>query len=74
MYKGLLKEGCPLIIKTDNRPFFDYSVESLKEFGAKIEKISYDLHAENPVDNIKTEYEQRFSAMGVPINYCKAYL
>ncbi len=74
MYKFLLKEGCPLIIKTDNRSFFDYSVESLKEFGANIAKISYDLHAENPVDNIETEYEQRFSAMGVPINYCKAYL
>lgn len=74
MYKKLLKDGAPLIIKTDNRPFFDYSVESLKEFGAKIEKISYDLHAENPTDNIETEYEQRFSAMGVPINYCKAYL
>ncbi len=74
IYKDLLGEGCPLIIKTDNRPFFDYSVESLKEFGARIEKISYDLHAENPADNIETEYEQRFSAMGVPINYCKAYL
>ena len=32
------------------------------------------LHAENHTDNIETEYEQRFSAMGVPINYCKAYL
>ena len=74
MYKVLLKDGCPLIIKTDNRPFFDYSVESLKEFGARIEKISYDLHAEKPADNIETEYEQRFSAMGIPINYCKAYL
>ncbi len=74
LYKLLLKPGCPLIIKTDNRPFFDYSLESLKEFGAKIEKVSYDLHAENPIDNIETEYEQRFSAMGVPINYCKAYL
>ena len=74
LYKSLLKPNCPLIIKTDNRPFFDYSVESLKEFGANIEKISYDLHAENPSDNIETEYEQRFSALGVPINYCKAYL
>ncbi len=74
MYKDLLKDGCPLIIKTDNRPFFDYSLESLKEFGATIEKVSYDLHAEAPEDNIETEYEQRFSSMGIPINYCKAYL
>lgn len=74
LYKRLLKEGAPLIIKTDNRDFFDYSVESLKEFGADIKKISYDLHAENPVDNVETEYEQRFSSMGVPINYCYAIL
>jgi len=28
------------------------------------------LHANEPSENIRTEYENRFSAEGVPINRC----
>ena len=37
------------------------------------DKVNEKSPLRGPV-NIETEYEQRFSAMGVPINYCKAYL
>ena len=54
--------------KTDNDLLFQYSLEQYKEYGYKINKISYDLHKEN-IPNIMTEYEERFSNMGIKIKY-----
>ena len=54
--------------KTDNVDLFEYSLEQYKEYGYKINKISYDLHKED-IPNIMTEYEERFSNMGIKIKY-----
>ena len=56
--------------KTDNRALFDFSVESVKEAGWKLRALTYDLHKEEELnkDNIMTEYEERFSALGNPIH------
>ncbi|MBR1867262.1 MAG: tRNA (guanosine(46)-N7)-methyltransferase TrmB [Clostridia bacterium] len=55
-------------LKTDNARFFEFSIESLSEFGFKLRNITLDLHnsvyAEN---NIVTEYEKMFSDRGMPI-------
>jgi len=75
LYTKLMKNEGLIIQKTDNRPLFDFSVESYKSFGATIEKISYDLHGESWYDtigNVVTEYEQRFMDLGTPINYAIA--
>jgi len=40
----------------------------------KVSEVTFDLHANEPPDNIRTEYENRFSAEGVPINRLVAYL
>ena len=57
--------------KTDNDDLFSFSVDSLKEHGYTIEEISYDLH-NTDIDNIMTEYEEKFSNMGIKIKYLKA--
>ena len=55
-------------MKTDNLDLFNYSVDSLKEYGYTINEISNDLHKEK--DNIiTTEYEDKFTSKGMKINY-----
>lgn len=74
IYKKILKPGSAVYFKTDNRGLFDFSVEEFKEFGLKLDKLTYDLHnSEYFESNVMTEYEKRFSSMGVPINRVEAY-
>lgn len=70
-YKGLLKQGGQIHFKTDNRPLFDFSLEEFAEIGCRVEDISFDLHCEERPDNIRTEYEEKFSAKGFKINRCE---
>ena len=69
-YRRILKHGAQLQFKTDNRPLFDYSLEQFKLLNLDVDCITFDLHADNPSDNIQTEYERKFSALGVAINRC----
>lgn len=70
-YDDLFVDKCLIIQKTDNDDLFAYSLESLKEYGYTLEKISYDLHNED-ISNVMTEYEEKFSNMGIKIKYLKA--
>ena len=70
-YRGLLKKGGEIHFKTDNRPLFDFSLEEFEAVGCRVEDISYDLHSEDRPDNIRTEYEEKFSAKGFKINRCE---
>lgn len=67
-YDNLFKDKFHIIQKTDNDNLFLYSLEEYKKYGYKINRISYDLHKEN-IPNIMTEYEEKFSDMGIPIKY-----
>lgn len=74
IYKKILKENGAVYFKTDNRGLFDFSVEEFRSFGMCLEKLTFDLHnSEYVADNVMTEYEKRFSSMGVPINRVEAY-
>jgi len=65
-------ESIPHIIqKTDNIGLFAYSLESLSKYGYILDKVSLDLENED-IDNIVTEYENKFMNMGVKINYLDA--
>ena len=70
-YDEILKPDGIVEFKTDNRDLFDFAVEEVGVAGWKIDAITYDLHADEEMmrENIMTEYEERFSAMGNPI--CK---
>ncbi len=69
-YKKILVPNGEIHFKTDNRGLFDFSLEQFELANFKVRDISYDLHANEPPENIRTEYENRFSAAGVPINRC----
>ena len=63
----MAKNGC-LEFKTDNRGLFEYSLTSLNNYGMKFEQVWLDLHASPEViDNVMTEYEEKFSSLGQPI-------
>ena len=67
-FDKLFKGKKHIIMKTDNDNLFAYSLESFGEYGYKINKISYDLHSES-IDNVETEYEEKFSKNGIKIKY-----
>lgn len=73
VYKKLLKKGGRIIQKTDDRAFFDFSLEEYKAVGFKIENATYNLHENgNPSWNIVTEYEQKWVDLGCPIHRVEA--
>lgn len=67
IYKRILNDGGEICFKTDNRTLFDFSLESFPENGFDLFDVTYDLHNSGFEGNIMTEYETRFSQMGVPI-------
>lgn len=71
LYSKLFKKDNIIIQKTDNDDLFKYSLDSLKEYGYIIKEISYDLH-NTSIPNVMTEYEEKFSKVGIKIKYLKA--
>lgn len=71
LYDEFFKNKNVIIQKTDNDDLFEFSLNSLKDYGYKLEKVSYNLHSEN-ILNIMTEYEEKFSNEGIKIKYLKA--
>ena len=65
-YDKIFKENKHIIQKTDNRKLFEFSLLSYVDYDYKINNISLDLHKEE-IDNIETEYERKFSKLGMPI-------
>lgn len=73
IYKKLLKKGGRILQKTDNRDFFDFSLEEYKACGFDLEKVTYNLHEKgNPAWNIVTEYETKWVEQGLPIHRVEA--
>ena len=58
-------------MKTDNINLFNYSLESLGEYGYDIIYKTNNLDCLSE-DNIMTEYEKRFYNLGVNINKLEA--
>ncbi len=72
-YKKLLKDGGRILQKTDDRDFFDFSLEEYRACGFVLENVTYNLHeAGNPDWNIVTEYEQKWVERGLPIHRVEA--
>lgn len=72
-YDKIFKKNPHIIQKTDNTLLFAYSIKSLVDNGYKFNRVSLDLKEENDIDNVITEYENKFMSMGVKINYLDAY-
>lgn len=69
-YETVLPPGGTVEFKTDNTGLFNFSLEQIKEAGWMLRAFTYDLHhhAEMNKGNIMTEYEEKFSSRGNPIN------
>lgn len=74
LYRELLAKDGRIEQKTDNRAFFEYSIQSFSESDYVIRNVSLDLHHSNFEGNIVTEYEEKFSSLGQPIYRLEAYL
>ena len=73
VYKKLLKKGGRILQKTDDRDFFDFSLEEYAACGFALEKVTYNLHEQgNPSWNVVTEYEQKWVERGLPIHRVEA--
>ena len=69
-YKTILKQNGSLVIKTDNRHLFEYSLIQMNAC-MQFEFISLDLHADDIKANIVTEFEKKHAPYG-PIYTIKA--
>ncbi|HHX62768.1 MAG TPA: tRNA (guanosine(46)-N7)-methyltransferase TrmB [Epulopiscium sp.] len=66
-YQSILNSQGELHFKTDNKGLFEFSLNEISKSDWKMKNITLDLHASDIKNNIMTEYEARFSAMGMPI-------
>lgn len=71
LYKRIMKENGVIFQKTDDKDFFEWSIESYKQHGFAVFDVCYDL-GENEDGNIVTEYESKFRALGKHIYALKA--
>lgn len=69
-YENILAEENDLVMKTDNRGLFEYSLVSFSKYGLQLEEVTLDLHALEDPANVMTEYEEKFSSKGQPIYRC----
>ncbi len=74
IYQRIMSENAEIHQKTDNRGFFEFSIETLSDYGYTLKNVSLDLHNSDFEGNIVTEYEARFSSLGFPIYRLEAYL
>jgi tRNA (guanine-N7-)-methyltransferase len=77
IYQQFLKPDSFLYLKTDNLPFFEYSLESLKNFGVKDMQFTYDLYHSDLLEiafNIKTRFEEIFTGKGFKINFLRCVM
>ena len=65
IYQKVLKDGAPLIFKTDNRSLFEFSLISFQQFQVDFIDVCLDLHhSDGYDDNVLPEYEKKFSPYG----------
>lgn len=64
IYDLIFKDKKNIVMKTDNRKLFEFSIKSFNNYGYTIENISLDLYKDEHGDNIPTEYEDRFVSRG----------
>lgn len=69
-YCRCIRSQGELHFKTDNAPLFAYSLEEFAACGLETRNVTNDLHADGIV-GIMTGYEEKFHALGTPINRCE---
>ena len=70
MYTRVVCDGGEIHYKTDNAKLFEFSLEEIEACGLEMHALTRDLHANGSV-GIMTGYEEKFYALGTPINRCE---
>ena len=66
-YDNLFIKDKKIIMKTDNRKLFEFSIISFTNYNYKIEELSLDMYNDDIKENVQTEYEKKFHEKGFPI-------
>ncbi|MBE6156002.1 MAG: tRNA (guanosine(46)-N7)-methyltransferase TrmB [Firmicutes bacterium] len=73
LYDRIFKKDKHIIMKTDNKGLFAYSLETLSQYWYSFDRVSLDLHNdENPIKNIMTDWEKKCHEDGKAICYVDA--
>lgn len=73
LYDKIFKKNKHIILKTDNKGLFAYSLETLSQYWYVFDRVSLDLHNdERQISNIMTNYEKQYLKEGRPIYYIDA--
>lgn len=72
-YRRVIRPGGELHFKTDNAPLFEFSLEEFAACGLETKNVTRNLHEKGPV-GIMTGYEEKFYALGTPINRCEVVM
>lgn len=65
LYKEFIKPESEIWFKTDDKGLFEDSIEYFKENGFDVIYLTYDLHNSGFDQNVVTEYEAKFTSMGM---------
>ena len=68
-YRAVLRDGGQIYFKTDNRDLFEWSLFQFPKAGFALSEVNRDLHKDG-VCGVMTGYEEKFHALGTPINRC----
>ena len=63
-YDSIFKDSCNIVMKTDNRGLFEFSIMSFNNYGYTIDDISLDMYSDDITGNVQTEYEKKFVSKG----------
>ncbi len=73
LYDKIFKKNKHIILKTDNKGLFAYSLEALSQYWYAFDIVSLDLHHdERKIPNIMTDFEKNYQKEGRPIYYVDA--
>ena len=73
LYDQIFKKDKHIILKTDNKGLFAYSLESLSNYWYIFDIVSLDLHNdERNISNIMTDFEKQYYKEKRPIYYLDA--
>ena len=73
-YKKFLVPSSEVWFKTDDKELFEDSLEYFKQSGFEILFSTYDLHNSDFNENVVTEYEAKFSELGMKTMFLQAKL
>ena len=71
-YETILKDEGELHFKTDNIDLFEFSLNEIINNNWRLKNISLNLAKNTEIENITTEYEDKFMSQGMQIYRCEA--